>query len=98
MFIISFDDNDRKDMLGLGSAKQFICRKLKALICNHISVNCNGHYNVGEGDKCAKATTVTDIEQGVKDMKIYLDLDYERGSQAELEKVQKCPNADFYEV
>ena len=39
--------------------------------------NCNGHYNVVEGEKFAKATTVPDIEQGVKDIKIYLDLNYE---------------------
>jgi hypothetical protein len=47
-------------------------------------MNCDGHYNVSEGAKCAKAATVSDIVKGVKDMKIYLELDYEKGTQIEI--------------
>ena len=43
--------------------------------------NCNGHYNISEGMKYEKATTVPDVEKRLKNMEIYLELDYEKGSQ-----------------
>ena len=45
--------------------------------------NCNGHYNISEAMKYEKATTVPDVEKRLKNMEIYLELDYEKGSQIE---------------
>ena len=58
--------------------------------------NCNDHYNLSEGNKYEKNTTVPvpDILNGVRNMDMSLNVDYETGRQIEIEGGMELPDFD----